>query len=369
LAFAFPLFAILRIASAGSRSLKRIEYDVGVQQILQPALTFAFVSIAFLLGYRLLGAVGGFLLALMISALVAIWLLIRAFPELITRLAPIFEVRNFISFAVSLFLVGLSVNLLVQVDKLLLGFFLPAEQVGIYSVAATVARKTAIFLAAFGMIFEPIISDLYYRKQIVELESVFKTVTKWTISLTLPLCVVVALFSQEILAVFGSEFIAGKAVLIVLILGQLVNTSVGRVGSILIMTGKQNIELANSVITLVMVVLLNVLLIPPFGIRGAAVATSIGLSLVNIGRLLEVYGFLKIQPYQTSLWKPAVAALASIAFGLWIKSIAIPHYGLWVIQAAGVTAFYAFAMLILGFDQEDKLVLLTIRQKLEKGAR
>jgi O-antigen/teichoic acid export membrane protein len=105
LAFAFPLFAILRVASAGSRSLKRIEYDVGVQQILQPALTFVFVGIAFLLGYRLLGAVGGFLLALMISALVAIWLLIRAFPDLITRLAPIFEVRNFVSFAVSLFFV------------------------------------------------------------------------------------------------------------------------------------------------------------------------------------------------------------------------------------------------------------------------
>ena len=365
LAISFPFLGVLRVAGSALRSLKRIDYDISLQQLLQPTLNLVLICTSFLLGYRLFGAVYAFLLSLGVSALFGVLLLIRVFPNLISSLSPVFNTRAFISFAVVLFLVGLSGNLLLQADRLVVGYFLPADQVGIYSIAATVTRKVAIVFGALGFIFEPMVSDLYHRRQIPQLENILKTTTGWTISLTLPICIVFALFSEEIMALFGSEFTGGVAAFSVLLLGQLVNAALGRLGTLLIMTGHQNTELANRLFTLVVFFVLSVILVPSYGILGAAIATTSAFALASLGRLLTSYYLFRMHPFKASNWKPVLAGLASIGFGLWVAMIPVPFYWLWMAQMVVIGIFYFAVLRILGFDQEDQIVLFALKKRIK----
>ena len=92
---------------------------------------------------------------------------------------------------------------------------------------------------------------------------------------------------------------------------------VGPIGFILSMTGRQKLNLVNSIVLAGLHVVLIVIMIPKYGIAGAGLATSVSLGLLNIVRVVEVkvlYGF---TPFRTDIYKPAAAgAITFVAFYL-----------------------------------------------------
>ena len=104
---------------------------------------------------------------------------------------------------------------------------------------------------------------------------------------TLLVCVLL-IFRKFILGIFGADFLIGETALIILCLGQLVNSVCGPVGSVLQMTGHQkafqNILLGALVVNLA----LNFLLIGPLGMNGVAIATAAGLVFWNLVSTLYI---------------------------------------------------------------------------------
>src|SRR5439155_15247716 len=87
--------------------------------------------------------------------------------------------------------------------------------------------------------------------------------------------VLVLVFAKEVMSIFGPEFVTGTTALRTLIAGQLVLFVLGPVGSVLIMTGLGRLSFWNSMGGTASVVVLSALLIPPFGVEGAAIAASV----------------------------------------------------------------------------------------------
>jgi O-antigen/teichoic acid export membrane protein len=81
---------------------------------------------------------------------------------------------------------------------------------------------------------------------------------------------------------FGNEFIEGATVLIILCVGQVVNSISGSVGVILQMTGHQKVYQNIVLIALILNLILNLLLVPLYGTIGAAIATVISISSWNV---------------------------------------------------------------------------------------
>jgi O-antigen/teichoic acid export membrane protein len=90
------------------------------------------------------------------------------------------------------------------------------------------------------------------------------------------------IFNQWFLSLFGEEFKTGSIALIILCFIHLINSAVGSVGIIMQMTGKQKQYQYIAIISLGINLLLNFILIPQYGINGAAIATAISLSLWNV---------------------------------------------------------------------------------------
>ena len=167
-------------------------------------------------------------------------------------------------------------------DTIMLGIYRPSSEVGIYNVSIKLATLTVITLNAINSIAAPKFADLYARKDFKSLEKIVRYSSKMIFWSSSPILILLLLFSPFILGLFGSEFKAGVPALMLLTIGQFVNAVSGSVGHILQMTGKQRAFQYIIMIATLLNVVLNYLLIPPYGINGAAVASMISVSLWNI---------------------------------------------------------------------------------------
>ena len=360
-AFALPFYTLTAMLSSSARAFRRIDLDVGISQLFRPLFTLIMVGASFLLGFRLMGAVYGFLFSTITAGGLGLYLLHRIFPEITSSLRCKYEPKRLILYSSTVLLVGMSSLLLTRTDRIMLGILDSAESVGIYNAAASLAMQATLFLTSFNAIFSPMIADLFHQGHMKELERLFKTTTKWIFTLTLPVVLILVLFAKQGMRLFGEGFAAAAPVLISLAIAQLINASVGSVGFMLTMTGRHKIALANSLTLGVLNVILNLLLIPRYGVLGAGVATGASIALINITRLIEVYLLYRVHPYKLSYWKPFVSGIVAIAVWFGIKQVWAPTGWLWLGEIALFGMTYMLLLVILGLDAEDKTIVRALK--------
>jgi O-antigen/teichoic acid export membrane protein len=181
--------------------------------------------------------------------------------------------KSFLNVAIPLMLAQSISFIMGWTDQLMLGKMMTTADVGVYGAAFKFSTLSVIFLAAVNSIAAPKISELKSQNDIAGIEKVVKHSTKLIFWVTLPIVAVLCLFPELVLSVSGPSFVAGAGTLIILSLGKFFSSISGSVGTILQMTGLQkyfqNILLLAAAINVV----LNYLLIPYYGIEGAAIAS------------------------------------------------------------------------------------------------
>ena len=361
-ALMLPFSIFTGVATAVARSFRRIDYEQAVV-ICQALLNLALVGLAFLLGFRLVEVMYGLLMAGVLGSGIGFYFLWKTFPEIVSRLRPAYEIRRLLLISLPMAFVAVAYVLLNYVDRLMLGYFSATKDVGIYNAASFFAAQMLLFINAINPIFSPIVADLHNKERYPEIESLYKTVTRWILIATLPLFLLFLFFPTHIMDIFGAEYEVGSVALTILSVAFLIGAGTGPGGQILHMTGKQNIDALNSVVLIVVNVLLNRWLIPAYGILGAAIATTTGLVLLHTARFLEVYTLYKMTPYEMSVLKPISAALIAAFVTLIVQHFApIPFY----LQMGVTVVVYGFAVFRFGLAAEDKLLLSNVMARMNK---
>jgi O-antigen/teichoic acid export membrane protein len=268
--------------------------------------------------------------------------------------------KQVVSFSAFALVVSLLEFLMAQSDKVLIGFYLSARDVGIYAVAMGLVSFVAIVLQSVNQIFSPAIADLHARGDLALLNRIFQTLTKWCLGLTLPLGAVMIIFAPVLMHVFGRDFEAGWPVLVIGTIGQVVNCAVGSVGYLLLMSGHQRDLVRIQAVMAVVMVALGLLLIPRWGILGAAIVAAITNLVSNLWYLWEVRRKLGMSPYNMSYFR-LLAPFAGTLFVLLIERrfVSGPHADLALIAGALVAGYVAFTgiALLAGLDSDDRLIL------------
>jgi O-antigen/teichoic acid export membrane protein len=162
-----------------------------------------------------------------------------------------------------------------QAGVILLGFLSTTDQVGIYRVTVQGAGLVAFTLNAVGIAIAPHISRLYHSGDIAQLQRMITLAARLVLAIGLPTSLALLCFGEPILRmVFGEAYAAGHVALGILAIGQLVHVGVGSAGFILNMTGNEKHTAIAVTLGAALNILLNILLIPSFGIEGAAMATA-----------------------------------------------------------------------------------------------
>jgi O-antigen/teichoic acid export membrane protein len=198
-------------------------------------------------------------------------------------------VKFILSDALPMMLTGSVFFLLNWTDNLLLGIFRSETEVGLYDTAFKIASASAIVLMGLNAIQGPVFAELYQKKDIAALNKQVKQSTKISFFITLPFTVIVCVLNAEILQLFGTEFMLAGTALVLLAIGNFISSISGSVGILLQMTGHQ--KAYNKIITSTAIgsILLNIILIPRFGITGAAIASGSAKIIQNIASVIYTY--------------------------------------------------------------------------------
>jgi O-antigen/teichoic acid export membrane protein len=318
------------------------------------------------LGLAALGlGLRGYIIAQVLSAVIVLILLVAVVWRLTPRAARSFAWRlpplekEVMSFSAVILGTGLLEFLMAQSDKILIGFYLGARDVGIYAVATALVTFVPILLQSVNQIFSPSIADLYARGQQELLGRLFQTLTKWIFGLTVPLAAVMILFASPLMRIFGHDFEIGWPILIIGTLGQLVNCGVGSVGYLLLMSGNQGRLMRIEAYMATLMVLLNLLLIPRWGITGAAIGAAITNVIGNLWYLSEVRRKLGLLPYNRSYLRLGLPLAGAFAVLLAVRvSFGTARQEWAVIGAALVLGYLTFIGIALAFglDADDQLI-------------
>lgn len=176
---------------------------------------------------------------------------------------------------------GFFLILLNWTDVLMLGKFETDRNIGIYNAAFKVGYLTLFFVMAMGSIILADISEHFNNKSFKKLHHTIKKATQITALLTVPLALVLIVFNEKILSLFGPEFVEGKMALIFITSGALFNALTGNVDQLLNMTDNQITVRNIMFIGFLINVILNLILIPIYGINGAAFSSLIVNIIVN----------------------------------------------------------------------------------------
>ena len=182
----------------------------------------------------------------------------------------------------SLWLMAGVIQINLWCPQILLGVFEESDEVGIFTAAYRVAGLGSIILFGINSVIFPRFAVLYAKNDTRGLQAVVRSSTFIMIAVALPFFVFLTIFPRTILGMFGREFLAGALVLQIAAVGQMFNVASGSVGGLLNMSGNERGALNGTLFGFVLTLALCLALIPPLGAVGAAVASSISLSLTMV---------------------------------------------------------------------------------------
>lgn len=366
-ALCVPFMAAMMVIAAASQGFHTTKYSVYIKDIIQPLANIVFIILFIQSGFGIFWIVNAFVISHVIALLAGFYLISRQAVEIRQKdIKPVYETKKLLSYSAPLLLQGFLSFLILWTDIIMLGYMKTTTEVGIYRAASQIPIFLAMILSASNTIYAPAIAEMHQTGQTGRMEWMFKTTTRWVFYLTLPATLVFIFSAGDIMAIFGSDYMAaGAPVLIVLSVAQFINCVTGGVGFTLIMTDKQYVEMLNTIAMVFLNILLNYLLIPIYGSFGAAIATAIAIGTINLIRLLEVYIFCKIHPYSKSYIHGIISGV--IAFiALYIFNKYFPyHSGLIRIISNSLIAGIIFVSIFItkGLNEEDKLLLNTVSNR------
>jgi O-antigen/teichoic acid export membrane protein len=311
----------------------------------------------------------GYLIAQIITALVSFVLLlvvVRKFTPPAARFSALpgtYPERQVWSFSAAMIALTVAEFFMSQVDRVALGFYRNAREVGIYSIASAVVVYVPLVLSSINQIFAPTIADLHTRGEHALLARLFQSLTKWVLALTLPLALVIIVFARPLMRIFGPAFEPGWPILVIGTLGQLVNCGVGSVGYLLQMSGHERQLMKVQVSMSIVMVILSAGLVPAWGLAGAALAAALTNAGSNAWNLLEVRKALGIWPYNRGYLQLLPPTLTIFALMLVFKKYShILHYDWAAVAIALAVSYGVFAAMLLsvGLDADDRLIVTAI---------
>ena len=332
-AMLIPLYVFIDIVTSFFLGFERAGPKAIFQRMLLSVACLGFV-VAFLLIKRdLYSVVLAMVLAYTLVAGAASFYIVKRFPVRMRGEGRVSSTFSLIKFSLPLFASTALSYLVYQIDTLMLGYYMTADMVGIYNGAFIFSVFLASFLHAIGVIYMPVASTFVARGQHAELQVVYRSATKWLFLATLPLFLILFMFPRTVLdMILGGRYSEAAVALQLLCVGEFVSTLVGPTAMTLVAYGRANLLMLKSAIALAADVILNILLIPRFGITGAALASCIALALANIVETLLIYFIYGIHPFGWNYIKP-ILILTSLSIALYVPMKSLLAVSSWFLVA------------------------------------
>ena len=164
----------------------------------------------------------------------------------------------------------------------MLGALQDIKSVGLYSVAVQMAMVVNFTLLGLNQAIAPLVAERHDANRGKELQKSLIQATNIATLGSLLIVAALVTLGPIVLAIFGPDFSGSYQPMIILAVGQLLNVASGPVGTILSMSRQERFVGIGMSVSVVCNIILNYLLIPRYGVNGAALATAVSVGVWNL---------------------------------------------------------------------------------------
>jgi O-antigen/teichoic acid export membrane protein len=369
LALGVPLAAVSAVAISSLQALGQIRTMALIRNGLEPVGKFLLAAIAVSMGFGLAGVLGSLLIIFLVSLVISIWYLKRLTNFRFERLIVPggLEAKALLAFSMPLVISNLFGIVAPRSDMLTIGAHLASQDIAVYAVASQTAAVLVLILGAFDTAIMPTIGGLLAKQEMGQLAEVSKAAARWAMTLSLFVFVQLALFGGDLLRLFGPTFESGALCLAILAAGHLVGSASVSSTGIILMSGHSKVIMLNSIVIGVALIVSNVVLVPRFGIIGAACATSVCIIASSLLCAIEAKRFSGVIPYSWRHLKPLGAGVLTLAMGFLLKSTFTEASAL--LLAPIMAVVYAGLLVGFGLEARDRDALAQMFPRVEPMMR
>lgn len=254
-----------------------------------------------------------------------------------------------LSFGLLLSLAAVASLGLKTLDAIFLGKFKPLDFVGIYTIAAFIPTIIEAPLNALDRIVTAKVSHDYHKGDTDELRDVFYKSVKYLSLIGGLLFVLVNTNIVYLLQLVGKDYTQGVEVVYIISIGSLITMFGGSSNPLLIYTSKPWQGASMLIALVVVTIICNMLLIPLYGINGAALSTAISAILFTLGKFILNYNRLGFQPYNSNTLKIifAMGVCVAVNFALPVLDVAVLNILLRGMVLGGVYLLLTYRMKIV----------------------
>ncbi len=342
-------------------------------KILDPLVKLIALSILIFLGVNSLNVPISYLLSAIIVSLFA-YLFCRISFKQFFKIKPKKNkqiIRDIFSYSWPMVFFTVSMFLFHQEDLFMIGLLKTAEEVGFYNAAVPISLLLMTAVSLFSYMFFPIITQQYANGNKENVKQLSQQTGKWIYIISLPLFILFIIFPGVFIKIlFGEEYLIASNALRFLSIGAMFANLSDISKLLLSMKGKSKLILKDILFVLALNTALNLILIPPYGITGAAIATMISFIVLGLIFTFQSWKILGIVPLKRKMINITLVALIPTGVLLLIKQIIEINLFSLIVLGILFISLYVLLILLTGcLDKNDKLILDLIKRRFSIGQK
>jgi len=308
MSFIIPFNTLINVIVSIYRGFDQVKPTVYFQQILGNALFLIFMVLMIIFDQSFINIFYALAISIVVTFILLLYYSIKKIQTLeifsIKSLKSPFS-KELMASSFPLLITSIFGIIISWADTILLGIFRNTTDVGLYNAAVPLSQIISFPLAALLLIHLPIFTGLFAKNKNEEIKRSYSILTKWLCYVTLPLFFLLFLYPEPIIILlFGQNYISASFVLRISSIGLIIWNLAGPCGMTLVVMGRYRFEMFSWIFAAMMSVGLNIVLIPKYGIDGAAVATASSIIIAVIVKSWKLYTISGVQPLSKNLLKP-----------------------------------------------------------------
>jgi len=330
-----------------------MKFDFWARGLFQPLVLLALATAAMYLGGGVLGVCAAVVAAMTLTAVLAARFFGREFPLGVALRAAWSQPvdRALVRMGAPMVVLGLVWNLQGAVDL----WALADSNTNVAAYKACLIW--VVSLSQVRNIFAPVISatlpPLLARNDVAAVNAFIRRQNRWVALLAMPLCVLFAGFGEGLLYVFGRDFLIGVPALAILAVGNLAG-ALAVPAYVLLLGGKARYSTLAGASCLIFQLVSLPILVPRYGITGAALASGAGMVLSQLVQQGFTWRLARVHGFSVGLAKVFAAALAGLAVGRLVYAalpalIPVRFFG----GVAVAAAVYLATLVALGLHPDE----------------
>ena len=210
------------------------------------------------------------------------------------------RLKRILQYGLVSLLTGATTYFIQMIDSLMIGAWLDLDQVGIYTIAFFMGSVIAMPARGISRIAVPMIAAAWKKNQVAKIGRIYANTSLLHFSLGVFILAGILINLPEIFRFLPDAFAAGTIVVFWIGLGHLIDITGGLNGYILNTSTRYDRDLYFNIIFIALSIVTNILLIPAYGLSGAAIASALSYLGINLIRTIYIWKVYRMHPFHFS---------------------------------------------------------------------